>query len=98
MDYGCQEEAIERFQNAEKLYRDAYGGCYVEIADVLSDLSTAYTIRGSFEDATQASEKGYKIYEMILGPDHDQTRDALQQLAIASKRSRRTSLSADVCV
>jgi tetratricopeptide (TPR) repeat protein len=81
-DYGFQEEAIEQFGKAEKLYRDAYGECYIEIADVLHDLSTAYKIQGSFEDATQALQKGCKIYEKNLGVDHDQTRDALGQLAV----------------
>ena len=81
LEQGHVDEGLDLFTRALELEQRLLGPDHPSIADTLSNLATAQTVRGDHTAATAGLERSLVILERELGPDHPTVAVSLNNLA-----------------
>ncbi len=83
------KKAIELFEQALRIYERTVGRMYRHAAYVISNMSTAYYNLGDWVKAEELGKEALVICEETLGPDHELTKKARDELDIIYKTKSR---------
>jgi hypothetical protein len=72
------EEAEPLFKEALRLIDDLYGPLHRDHAKCRGALSFCYARQGRLDEAEASAARSAEIYEQVIGPDHEVTRQAIE--------------------
>ncbi len=90
---GALEKAEQLLMNAIQIRRSLYGSMHLEIASSLSRIGSLQTDQGDYEGSIETLREALNIQQELLGDDHHDTVDTMNNLANALQSSNRMNES-----
>ena len=78
---GSFDEAMEGYEQALNVMKDAYGSEHVEVAKVLSDMGTMAELQGLHAEALEYFDEACQIREEVLGSESCEVANGLMRTA-----------------
>jgi eukaryotic-like serine/threonine-protein kinase len=90
---GALDKAEQLLMDAIQIRRSIYGNINLEIASNLSRIGSLQTDQGDYEGSIETLRKALNIQQKLLGDDHHDTVDTMNNLANALQASNRINES-----